>query len=125
MNEEQILTAASVPGAFVNDGGHEWTQQITYVLDDVVAKNVQKYMTEKTVPDYNMVDFNCTTWAVYGVAGAALKNPPTVRTFWTLPSAVTEQLRSYNIPWYTEMLLRIRLFGYTPADAGQDIASKK
>ena len=90
---------------------------------------------KKKDPNYNIETFNCTTFAVntVKVGGAAAGNFITVKEHkWTLPSDMEQQLSNYQaLPtwlkpsvaaWVVKNTMG-KFYGYTPADAAQDLKS--
>ena len=133
---KKMLLAKDVGGKMVNDENSEWNVAKVYTIDKEKYNLLLSFMnsSEKNAPSYNIESYNCTTWAVDGLERAGISSYVigTYEHHWTLPSDITSQLDSYSAKpkWLPSSvggaavnLLMGGFYGYTPADAAQDLKS--
>lgn len=124
MTTKQILNQDDVVGRLNDDSGHEWDIAKTYEISGDQANNILSFI-EGYGENYNMVSNNCTTWAVDALAAGGI-TAPTSEHKWTLPDNAKQTIVD-NLPWavpFKKSLAQGKidsLYGYTPADAAQDI----
>ena len=133
---KKMLLAKDVGGKMVNNENSEWNVAKVYTIDKEKYNLLLTFMnsSEKNAPSYNIESYNCTTWAVDGLERAGISSYVigTYEHHWTLPSDITSQLDSYSAKpkWLPSSvggaavnLLMGGFYGYTPADAAQDLKS--
>ena len=130
-----MILGRNVEGKFVDDSKTDWNVAKVYKLSDKQYSYINEYLDELNSYkwNYNIETYNCTTFAVNTVRlqGAAAGNFMTVREHdWSLPKDMAEQLKNYKtlpkwLPaklaaWIIELTMG-GFYGYTPADAAQDL----
>ncbi len=129
---KEMLLAQNVKGKIINDSRSPWNVARVFELTDSQYNALLKFIweTENTTPEYNIRDYNCTTFAVTGLRRARINiyKIGINEHRWTLPADLETQLKNYsargNIPVKLATLAvwtMARFFGYTPADAAQDL----
>ena len=134
-NYIDMLLGKNVEGEFADDSESDWNVAKVYTLSDKQYSYISDYIEslDSYKWNYNIETYNCTTFAVNTVRlqGAAAGNFMTVREHdWTLPKDIVEQLKNHkSVPnEFTASLFASILvlamdgfYGYTPADAAQDL----
>lgn len=118
---KQIANQKDVPGEVRNDSGHSYNESITYQITEEQADQLLEFANNYD-RKYNMVENNCTTFAVEALQSIGI-NVPTTEHTWTLPDNIAE------ITGVSEKILgRMKVYeleGYSPADAAMDIREYK
>ena len=113
LTEEQIKNRVDVLGEVHDDDDtHKWNVAKIYEITKEDADKIKNF-ADNYNKKYNMVKNNCTTFAVQclGIAGIY---SPTSKYFWKLKSGFVGLLSK-------TVSLVLRLYGYTPSNAAQDI----
>ncbi len=113
LTEEQIKNRVDVLGEVHDDDDtHKWNVAKIYEITKEDADKIKNF-ADNYNKKYNMVKNNCTTFAVQclGIAGIS---SPTSKYFWKLKSGFVGLLSK-------TVSLVLRLYGYTPSNAAQDI----
>ncbi len=132
-----MILGLDIEGKFNDDRKEDWNVAKVYTLSDEQYTAISDYITKvkNQNPKYNIESYNCTTFAVNAVkvGGAAAGNFMTVSQHnWTLPDNIEEQLRNYsalpdlihpNLAAFAVKNTMGNFYGYTPADAAQDLKS--
>ena len=132
-----MILGWDIEGEFVDDSKEDWNVAKVYTLSNEQYTSISNYIDKikNSNPKYNIETYNCTTFAVntVKVGGAAAGNYMTVKQHnWTLPSDMEEQLKEYSaLPnWLSPSIVAFTVkntmgnfYGYTPADAAQDLKS--
>lgn len=132
-----MILGRDVEGKFIDDSKTDWNVAKVYTLTDKQYTSISKYIDKmkKEAPNYNIETYNCTTFAVntVKVGNAAVGNFMTVNEHsWTLPSDMEQQLANYQAlpnwlsPGVAAWVINNTMgnfYGYTPADAAQDLKS--
>lgn len=128
----KMLLAEDVGGKMVDDALSTWNVARVFELNSDQYNNLSAFLlsAESSAPNYNIRDYNCTTFAVEGLKKAGI-NSYRIGIYehsWTLPDNLYEQLGNYSargkIPaWIATAAVWTmgRFDGYTPADAAQDL----
>ena len=128
----KMLLAEDVGGKMVDDSLSPWNVARVFELNSDQYNDLSAFLAsaESSTPNYNIRDYNCTTFAVEGLKKAGI-NSYRIGIYehsWTLPDNLYEQLKGYSargkIPtWIATATVRTmgRFDGYTPADAAQDL----
>lgn len=134
-----MLRSLDVPGKIVDDKDTNWDVAKVYTITEDGYKDAEKFidMINMFVPTYNVETYNCTTFAAH-IVGIAINSKDLVDIYehnWTLPNDLSSQLQFYfknkiRLPVGMDDIgaLIVDLFmgnnyGYTPADAAEDLKS--
>ncbi len=133
-----MILGTDISGKFVDDNETEWNVAKVYMLTDERYTAVNDYIrkVQKKEPKYNIETYNCTTFAVQTVmVGGATGSFMRVKKHnWTLPNDMKQQLENYQAlpklcpPGAATWLISNTMgnfYGYTPADAAQDLKSSE
>jgi Uncharacterized protein containing a von Willebrand factor type A (vWA) domain len=110
----------NVDGRVLDDNSHEWDIARSYQITRDEAARIKNYIDtcdkeSTTTYKYNIADFNCTTFAVEGLKLCDIDVPIT-KHFWTY---------SFSVDGAIEFLAKSGVltvgYGFTPADAGEDL----
>ena len=132
-----MILGNNVEGHFIDDSQSDWNVAKIYTITDEQYSAISEYISKVKSENkaYNIETNNCTTFAVNvsKIAGAASGNFMTIREHkWSLPSNMEEQLANYSaLPsWLSPNIAAFvikntmgNFYGYTPADAAQDLKS--
>ena len=129
-----MVLAKNVAACFTDDSKTDWDVAKVYTLNDKQYQTIVQYIDflEKMPLYYNIETYNCTTFAVdiAKMAGAAGNFITIYQHDWTLPDDTETQLGEYDAlpnwlsPWAASVLLNLTVgnfYGYTPADAAEDL----
>jgi RHS repeat-associated protein len=129
-----MLLSNDIAGKFVDDEKTVWNVAKVFTLTPSQYENYNDKINsfKENVPNYNIETYNCTTWAVdtimQGFFSPVFLNIS--KRGWTLPSNIAEQLDKYAANKYPAWLSATAVvtlmngnYGYTPADAAQDLKS--
>ena len=128
-----MLFANTIQWKVIDDSESDWNVAQVYELD--VEQYIDAFMflarTSVFTPEYNIQDYNCTTYAIEGLQHAGIETDSIGLSEhnWTLPTNLSEQLDEYSargiIPsWTAAFVINCTMgnfYGYTPADAAQDL----
>ena len=112
----------------MTDGGtinnHPWDIAKVFEIDSQQSKDILNFIN-KYNEKYNMVSNNCTTFAVDALKSGDVNSPITEHR-WTLPEDAKDVVKDglpKLIPFKDPIAEKLinGLYGYTPADAGEDI----
>ena len=133
----EMLLGADVDSKVTDDRYENWNVAKVFEIEQWQFNAIMDYIYEvgNNGPKYNVESFNCTTFAVYALnrAGIGFAMTNITKKRWTLPDNMKEQLDDYKIKGkipagftadYVKKLMG-KNFGYTPADAAQDIKKSK
>ena len=130
-----MLLARDMDGVFIDDSGSEWDVAKVYELTDEQYSYIDEHVKnlDSANHKYNIETYNCTTFAV-DIIEMASDVGPRVTTIakhkWTLPDNLEEQVGDYSalpesVPaWLAAWVIELAMgdfYGYTPADAAQDL----
>ena len=130
----KMTIGQNVTGKFTDDRNEKWNVAKVYELSETQYNALNAYISQtiQKQPSYNIETYNCTNFAVGAVlsGGASGLYMPIKRHNWTLPSDMKEQLSNYAaLPNWLPVSIGVTIlqntmgnfFGYTPADAAQDL----
>lgn len=115
---DEVINKKNVTGKVkTDDDKHLWNIGISYASSkknlDAVKDFINKSIDKKV--KYNMVTYNCTTFAVEAIKKAGI-TPPTDMNYWTIPDELLTMAKKSGIK-----VNKKNFYGYSPADATQDI----
>lgn len=121
LSSKQIIFKKDVTGVVRDDTNHGYNESITYQITGEQADQLVKFVNDYN-KKYNMVNNNCTTFAVKALQSIGIDVPTTEHT-WTLPDNINNIA---GVPkWVLSLLGAYNLKGYSPADAAMDIKEYK
>lgn len=129
---KDMLLAKDVKGKMINDRSSTWNVARVFELNGEQYNYVSAFLSEAEAhaPNCNIRSYNCTTFAIEGLNKARI-NSYKIGIYehnWTLPDDLYDQLKGYSargrVPtWLATAAVKSmgRFYGYTPADAAQDL----
>lgn len=121
LSTDEIISKIDVTGEVRDDATHGYNESITYQITEEQANQLLEFANNYD-QNYNMVNNNCTTFAVEALQSIGIDVPTTEHT-WTLPDNIDEIA---GVPKFILYFLgAYNLKGYSPGDAAMDIREYK
>ncbi len=123
--KKDVESVLNIEGnALDSENNHPWDIAKVFEINSQQSKNILNFIS-KYNEKYNMVDNNCTTFAVNALKSGGI-NSSTIEHKWILPDDTKDIVIGglpKLIPFKDQIAEKLinGLYGYTPADAGEDI----
>lgn len=112
---DDVLNKNSIDGKVSDDTGHKYHTKKTYYITKSQYDKITEYISDNSNADYNIVSYNCTTFAVKALATANLTSTGIKQHKWQVPKSFDKKLGK-------EVVDKVREFkGYYPGAAGQQL----
>ena len=115
MSLDDVLDKTSVSGTVSDDTGHKYHAKKTYYITKSQYDKISTYISDNSSSDYNIVSYNCTTFAVKALEAGNINDTGIKERTWQVPKSFDKKIGKENVD-------KARKFkGYYPGAAGQQL----